>query len=378
MDVEPFKLKSFFSRHLRPSSLFGLSFSDAENWKWQEIIDLADSESRGLWEKAMSSKVPVSGLLQEEIARQYSGIDFKGIATFGGAQEAGYHIMRTLLNQGDHVIVITPCYQFLKEIPKMCGADVELLPLKREANFHLDMHTLKKAIRPKTRLLVLNYPHNPTGKLLTTDELREIVDLARFHGIYVLNDEVYKGLELDHKNSILPICSAYEKGIVITSLSKPFGLPTLRIGWAASKCYPILEKATLYRNYTSSRNSELSELMALMIVRNKKKLLARNLEIILKNVKILKEFFARHTKSLSWVPPEGGTMAFPKLLLPIPIDQFVEELYKETNVVLIPGSTFDVQENALRIAFGKTMLQDSLSPFESFLSKKEQKTSLTH
>jgi aspartate/methionine/tyrosine aminotransferase len=372
MNTPIFKLKKFFSKHISRSSHLGLCFSDSENWTWQEILNIADKQSRSFWDRGFAEKVFITSLLQGEIAKQYNSLQPKNISLFGGAQESTYHVMRTLLKRGDHVIVLSPCYQFLEEIPKMCGANVEKIPLLREFGFRLDIELLKKTIRTNTKLLIINYPHNPTGKILTACEIEEIITLARSHGIYLFNDEVYKGLEIDSSKAIRSISDLYEKGIVVSSLSKPFGLPSIRIGWIASQSINILQQAANYRNFTSSRNSELSELMAFMVLRNQKKLLSRNINIISENLRILSEFFQRHSHSLSWIPPEGGTVSFPKLLLPISIDQFVEELSKETKVVLVPASVFSVEENAFRITFGKREMVDSLNLLESFLIKKEK------
>lgn len=372
MDAIPFKLRKFFTKHISRSSLLGICFSDSENWAWQEIIDSADQESKSLWKQSFTTKVSSNPLLQSEIAKQYSQLTPKNISLFAGACESTYHVMRTLINPHDHVIVISPYYQFLGEIPRMCGADVEEIPLLREDNFQLNIDFLKKAIRPNTKLIVLNYPHNPTGKLLTFSEMQDLIALARFHGIFLFNDEVYRGLEFDPQNRLPSLADAYEKGIAVSSLSKIFGLPGLKVGWVASQSIPILQQAANYRNYTSIRNSELSELMALMVLRGQKELLKRNLNIILENMETLSLFFKRHPQSLSWVPPQAGTLAFPKLLLPIPIDSFVEEFIKETKVILVPASIFGVRENAFRITFGKKEMPQSLSLLEAFLIKKEK------
>ncbi len=372
MDVPPFKLKSIMFEHLKSSSLMGLCFSDGERWSWQEIVDHADEESRGLCERAMKEKVMSSPLLQREIASQYDSLQSENIGLFGSAQESGYHVMRTLLNPGDHVIVVTPCYQFLKEIPKMCGADVLEFPLQREENFKLNGERLKKAIRPNTKLMVLNYPHNPTGVDLSLREKKEIIDLAEAHGIYVLNDEIYRGLEFNENSRSPSIADLYERGIVITSLSKVFGLPTLRVGWVASQDKTVIKGAAALRSYTSSRNSELSELFAFMVLRGKNELLARNRAIILKNYALLSQFFDRHQQSLSCEPPQAGTMAFPKLLLPIPIDKFVAELHQETSVFILSGSAFDLNDNSFRITFGKKEMAHSLTHLEHFLKIKSK------
>ena len=205
--------------------------------------------------------------------------------------------------------------------------------------------------------------------MLTQQEMNELIKIARKHDIYILNDEIYRGLEHGEGKKTDSIVEGYEKGIVISSLSKIYGLVGVRIGWVASKDRALIEQAKAFRRYTSSRNSELSELFAYMALNCREQLLARNRAIIQQNLKLLSDFFARNQDSLSWVPPEGGTLALPKLLLDRPIDQFVDELYQKTQVVLVPDRVFDRDENAFRIAFGKQSMPEALLMLEDFLKQ---------
>ena len=165
------------------------------------------------------------------------------------------------------------------------------------------------------------------------------------------------------------IADAYEKGISLNVMTKSFGLAGLRIGWLATRDVNFLEEAGSYKLYTSICNSAPSEILAIMALRAKDQILKRNRSIMLKNLKILDEFMERNQKSLSWVRPQSGTMALLKLLLPLSVETFTEDLVRTEGVLIMPGSVFDLPGNFFRIGFGKKSMPGILERFESYLQK---------
>src|SRR6185503_19819804 len=146
-----------------------LCASDAETLRLGDLLALADPEARALWD-ALSlgyTEAPGHPLLRAEIARLYPGLSPDRILTFAGAEEAIFAVMNVALAPGDHAVIIVPAYQSLHAVARAAGAEVTLLPLDREAGWALDLHALRRAIRPETRLIVVNFPHNPTGALIT-------------------------------------------------------------------------------------------------------------------------------------------------------------------------------------------------------------------
>lgn len=368
MKIPPFKLEEFWKKY-EFTAPYLLCCSDAESWKLNEILELADSETKMLWESLNLGYTESPGLplLRKEIAKLYSHIDSEQVLTFAGAEEGIYCTMRTLIEPGDHVIVIDPCYQSLKTLPESFGAHVTSILLDSEKGWRLSLKDLEKAFRSNTKLLVLNYPHNPSGAVLDKEVFEGLIKLARQHGTYVFCDEVYRYLEIDEGDRLPSIADVYEKGITLNVMTKAFGLAGLRIGWLAAQNMEFIQAVGSYKLYTSICNSAPSEILALIALRAKDKILKRNREIMLNNLEILDSFMKRHPKILSWNRPQSGTMAVIKLLLPVSIEKFAEELVEQTGVLIMPGPVFDLAGNFFRIGFGKKNMKEVLNRFEQFL-----------
>jgi aspartate/methionine/tyrosine aminotransferase len=368
MNLPPFQLEEFWKKY-EFTSPYLLCCSDAESWNLHEILALADSESRELWESLSLgyTESPGRPILRKEIAGLYSSIKSDQVLTFAGAEEGIYCLMRTLIQRGDHVIMIDPCYQSLGTLPQSFGADVSRVALRFENNWKLELEEVEKVWRPDTKLLILNYPHNPTGTLLEKEVFEGLIALARTSGAYVFCDEVYRYMEIDEAKRLPSIADSYEKGIALNVMTKAFGLAGLRIGWISTQDSGVLHNAGSYKLYTSICNSAPSEILAIIALRSKEILLERNRKIILENMSILDSFIERNKTALAWAAPESGTMTVLQLLLPVSVEKFCEELVEKTGVLIMPGSVFDLSGNFFRIGFGKKNMRQILSRFEQFL-----------
>ncbi len=370
MKIPDFKLEEFWKKY-EFSTPHILSLSDAEPWGLKEILALADSESLDLWENLHLGYTESPGLplLREEIARLYSTLDKDGLFTTAGAEEGIYCTMQALISPGDHVIVVTPCYQSLEALPRALGAEVTTVALRPQDKWKLSMEQLKSAFRPSTKFIILNCPHNPTGALLSKDVLEGMIELARAYGTYIFSDEVYYYLEVNEADRLPSIADAYEKGISLNVMTKSFGLAGLRIGWLASRDKEALRKIASYKLYTSICNSAPSEILALMALRAKDVMIKRNRDIMLSNLQLLDRFFKKYDSLFAWIRPESGTMAFPELLLPISVNEFSEKLVREAGVLIMPGSIFDFPGNFFRVGFGRKSMPVALQHFENYLEK---------
>lgn len=370
MKIPDFKLEEFWKKY-EFTSPYLLCCSDAETWTLQELLDLADPDSKKLWQSLALgyTESPGNPILREEIAKLYSSIKSNEILTFAGAEEGIYCTMRVLIEPGDHVIVIDPCYQSLSSLPQTFGAEITAIQLKPENRWNLNLEEVKRSFRPNTKLLILNYPHNPTGAVLDKNVLNELIELARNNETYIFCDEVYRYLEVDESQCMSSIADLYEKGISLNVMTKSFGLAGLRIGWLATQDVNFLKKVGSYKLYTSICNSAPSEILAIMALRAKDQILKRNRNIMLKNLKVLDEFMERNQKSLSWIRPQSGTMAVLKLLLPLSVENFAEDLVRTEGVLIMPGSVFDLPGNFFRIGFGKKNMPSILERFETYLQQ---------
>lgn len=368
MNIPPFKLEEFWKKY-EFTTPYLLCCSDAENWGLEELLSLADPDSKKLWQSLTLgyTESPGHPLLRKEIAGLYASLSAEHVFTFAGAEEGIYCAMRVLIQPGDHVIVVDPCYQSLAVLPEKFGAEVTVIQLKIEDRWQLDLTEVQKAFRSNTKLIVLNFPHNPTGTILQREVQDGLIQLAKTNGAYIFCDEVYRFMELDEALRLPSIADEYDRGISLNVMTKSFGLAGLRIGWLATCDVSFLKEAGSYKLYTSICNSAPSEILAIMALRAKELILKRNRDIMLTNLKILDAFMERNRHYLSWVRPQSGTMAVLKLLLPLSVEKFAEDLVEAEGILIMPGSVFDLPGNFFRIGFGRRNMPDILERFEAYL-----------
>lgn len=378
MKLPEFKLEEFWKTY-EFTAPYLLCCSDAETWSLQEIVSMADPEAKKLWESLRLgyTESPGHPLLRQEISQLYSTLNADQILTCAGAEEGIYCSMRVLIEPNDHVIVIEPCYQSLVSLAQSMGAEVTTIRLKPETRWKLNLEEVRQAFRSNTKLLILNYPQNPTGTLLDPVVQEGLIELARTSEAYIFCDEVYRYMEVEESMRLLSLADAYEKGIALNVVTKSFGLAGLRIGWLATRD-PILKKISSYKLYTSICNSAPSEILAIIALRAKAHLLGRNRQLMLVNLQLLDQFVERNSKSVSWIRPQSGTIAVLKLLLPMSVEIFAQDLVKTQGVLIMPGSVFDLPGNFFRIGFGKQNMPDILSRFEKYLQLEASRHATAH
>ncbi|MCC6810553.1 MAG: aminotransferase class I/II-fold pyridoxal phosphate-dependent enzyme [Deltaproteobacteria bacterium] len=367
MRIPPFRLEQFFARYeFNVAHL--LCASDVEGVPLAELLALADPETRTRYDGLKLGYTEAWGdpLLRAEIARDYAKIDREHVLVCG-AQEAIFLTMNTLLGPGDHAIVAFPAYQSLYEVARAAGADVTLLRLEAGAGWQIDPQALKRALRPTTKLIVVNYPHNPSGALITQETQREVVAVAREAGVHLFFDEVYRFLEHDRNERLPPAADLYDKAISYSAFSKAYGLAGLRLGWLATEDRALLERILAMKDYTSICQSAPSEALALIALRARDKLVARSLEIIRTNLELCDAFFAEHEDVFAWKRPKASSVALVRYKRPERADAFVERLVQATGVLLLPASAFELDTNDLRIGFGRRGMAAGLEKLGAYL-----------
>ncbi len=208
------------------------------------------------------SEAPGSLLLRTMLADTYHDTGPQNILVTTGAIEANFLLFNVLLSPGDHVVAVYPAYQQLYSVPRAIPCDVSLWTLRPENGFRYDLKELRHLVTPRTRLVVLNTPHNPTGVALSTEELREVYDIAGSVGAQVLCDEAYRWIEMpDSPPLACPVRDLGEHGISVGTLSKPFGLPGLRVGWIAGQ-EELIAACWAMRDYVSLSPAKLSDALA--------------------------------------------------------------------------------------------------------------------
>ncbi len=369
MRMNIFKLEEYLSHH-EFSASYLLCCSDAESFSMKEILDMASAEEKHLWDTLRLGYTEPQGLpfLRTVIADTlYPSLTKENILCFAGAEDGIFCSLHTLCTPGDHVIVLTPAYQSFYEIPPLQGALVTCLPLREENQWKLDIDEVKRAITPKTRCLVINFPHNPTGQVLSQQELKSLVDLCAAHDLWLFSDEVFRLLGTPPQEWAAPAAEIYPKALSLGVMSKAFGMAGLRIGWIACQNRELLKKIEQTKHYTSICNSAPSEILSVMALKNAKLILARNNQIITSNLQLLDAFFQQYHKLFEWIRPQAGCIGFVKYKGQDSIENFAKHLVQKRGVLLMPGSIYDFPGNYFRLGFGRKNFPEGLHQLTEFL-----------
>lgn len=357
MKIEPFLLERWMTRHethvkfdIAESGILPLSTRDLLAFEPEArraatldaLVDLplGYSEARG------------TEALRSQLAATYAGVSADQILVTTGAIEANYLLFHELLSPGDHVIAPFPAYQQLYSVPRAIGCDVSLWPVGPETNYRYDLNRLEALITPKTRLIVVNTPHNPTGAMLSPDEAAAVYAMADRVGAWVLGDEAYRWLTVPGGDPFAPpMIERGPRAISVGTLSKPYGLPGLRIGWIAAP-EDIVQRCWGQRDYITLSPGKLNDALARLALSHHDRIVARNQEIITTNLAIAQAWMTRRADRLQWTPPRGGLLALIKYDYPVLSLELADRLALEYSVMLAPGSAFGYEYH-LRLGIGQ-------------------------
>ena len=299
----------------------------------------------------------------------YKTLNIENIVPTHGASGANHHVFYSLISPGDRVVSIMPTYQQLYSIPESYGADVQILHLSKENNYLPDLEKLRRLVKPKTKMICINNPNNPTGALMSEQMLREIVEIARSADAWILCDEVYR--HLSQEDGWCPsIVDLYEKGISVSSMSKVFSLAGLRLGWIATHDMSVVKSCLSHRDYNLVSCGVFDEMLAAEALKHRDKLLERSRKIVRENLQILDDWVGSEPH-VSYVKPKAGTTALVYYDLDISSYEFCEEMYKKTGAFVTPGDCFEVP-HSMRIgyAYGKQDLIDGLKAISEYIAMK--------
>ena len=248
-----FRLETYFSRW-EFAARHHLTASDAQTMSMAELLALADDEDRAAWDTLTLGYTETFGdpLLREAIASTYERVGADDVICFAGAEEALYLTMQVLLGPDDHAVVLTPNYQAAETVPAALCA-VTGVALDPDRDWALDLDAVKAAIRPNTKVVSVNFPNNPTGKLIPVADFAALAAMCDERGIHLFSDEVYRGLEIDPNRTLDQAADLSAGALSLNVTSKSLGLPGLRIGWIA--CRDAETRAALERPSTTRRSA---------------------------------------------------------------------------------------------------------------------------
>lgn len=366
MQLPPFKLERYFAKY-EFNVQYTLCSSDCESVTTGALLDLESDARERLEQLALGyTESPGAPTLRQAITRIYTTVQPEHVLVHTGAEEAIYLFMHAALTSDDHIIVHAPGYQSLYEVAASIGCEVTRWNGRQKKGWALDLEELRGMIRPNTRVIVVNTPHNPTGYLMPRADYEQLNHIAREHDVILFSDEVYRESEYDAGRRLPSACDVNDTAVSLGVMSKTYGLPGLRIGWVATHNAKIYERMAALKDYTTICNSAPSEFLAEIALRHREQLAQRNVKLITRNLELLDTFFEKRADQFSWVRPQAGPIAFPKLLRG-DVDAFCHDAVTNAGVLLLPGTLFDDTGNHFRIGFGRQNMPDALAQLERFL-----------
>ena len=289
--------------------------------------------------------------LREAISGLYPGTDLDNVLVTSGSAEANFIAIWTYLEPGDELVLMLPNYMQIWGVARSFGIKVKPFHLREELNWGPDLEELKKQLSPKTKMIAVCNPNNPTGAVLSEKEMKEIVRLAAEVNAWIYSDEVYRGAELEGKET-QTFLGMHDKVIICAGLSKSYALPGLRVGWLVGP-KDMVEKAWASHDYTTISPGILGDRVATLVLQPdmRKKVLSRNRKILNENLALLEAFVKKHKILFKLIPPRAGAVAFPGYTMKINSTELMMRLIKEKSVFIVAGDCF-LLDRYLRIGYG--------------------------
>ncbi|MBI5201437.1 MAG: pyridoxal phosphate-dependent aminotransferase, partial [Elusimicrobia bacterium] len=338
--MRPFLLERYFAKHEFTAPHL-LSSSDCDGWSQKELLSLADAETLALWDGLALGYTQSRGLplLRREIAKQYRGVSEEQVLV-AAPQELIFLAMSALLHKGDRIACTFPGYQSLYEVAHATGCQVDRWEPDESRGWRFDPERLAKLLTPRTKLVVVNFPHNPTGALPSKEDFAEIVRLTKERSIPLFSDEMYRNLEHDEADRLPAACELDDRALSLSGMSKSFGLAGLRIGWLVAKDPEVYRRLTELKDYTTICSAGPAELLALAGLRARETILARHRSRIARNLGVLDAFFRRRP-DFTWIRPKAGTVGFAGYNRKEPVAEFCDRAVREAGVMVLPSTMYE-------------------------------------
>ena len=377
MRPEPFALERFFARH-EFSARHLLSTSDCQGLDLADLLALADDDALRRWHGLTLGYTESQGLpeLREQVATMYETVAASEVLV-AAPEEAIFLAMNAILEPGDRVVCTFPGYQSLYQLALSIGCDVAFWEPVEAEEWRFDPDRLEELLSRKTRLVIWNFPHNPTGALPSHEDYGRMLALAEEAGAWVFSDEMYRLLERSPGARLPAAVARYQRAISLSGMSKAFGLAGLRLGWVAAHDAGLLATMAGLKDYTTICAPAPSEVLALMALRNPQPILDAHGERVAANVEIAAGLFARQARIVSWIPPQAGTVCFPRLLddpvasgtraMTPSASAFCARVLSDTGVLLLPSTMYGYGDGHFRLGLGRKDFGTGLDVLEAYL-----------
>jgi aspartate/methionine/tyrosine aminotransferase len=346
MQLKPFLLDAWLDTYEHGIE-FNLAASTGPTWTVNDILALADDEvlHRFLNHKLGYSRPAGADSLREAIA-EMQGVSVDNVQVVTGASEALVAMMWLAAEPGANVILPLPGFTTFSALPQSLGLDTRFYRVRRENNFRIDLGEIKRLADAKTKLILVNCPHNPTGATISDADMEDLHAFTSQRGIQLVSDEVYHPIYHGRKTTS---AARLPHATVIHDLSKAFSIAGVRTGWMIEHDAQRRQQYWTARAYFSICNTTTGEILAEIAIRKCAIILKRTQEIATRNLQLLDRFMAEHRDVLGWIPPQGGMTAFPWLLSGEDARPFCQAA-AERGILLAPGDCFDVPSH-FRLGF---------------------------
>ena len=370
MRIQPFAVEEWMNAY-ETGARYNIAETCVDSVSMRELFELAGIDGEAWWREFSARRLTYGDIegapaMLEGVCGLYKTIRPEHVVTCHGAAGANHHLFYSLVEPGDRVISVSPTYQQLTSIPEGYGADLRILRLRKENGWLPDLEELRRLAVPGTKLICINNPNNPTGALMSTELLREIVKIAEDAGAWLLCDEVYRHLTQEDAYSE-SVADLYDRGISVSSMSKVFSLAGLRLGWIACRDAGLRRALLSHRDYNHISCGVFDEAAAAVALAHKDALLARNRGIVRENLRILDDFIQSEPK-LSYVRPRAGTTALVSYEDALDSYEFARRMYEETGAFVTPGDCFG-EPKTLRLGYAcdRETLKEGLAAMGRFL-----------
>jgi len=346
MQLKPFLLDAWLDQYEHDIE-FNLAASTGPSWTVNEILALADDQTRHrfLNHKLVYGRPAGSDSLREAIA-EMQGVPIEAVQIVTGASEALVALMWLAAEPGANVIIPLPGFTTFSALPESLGLETRFYRVRRENGFRIDSDEIKRLADSKTKLILVNSPHNPTGAIIGDGEMEALHEFTAERGIQLVSDEVYHPI---YHGRQIQSAARLPHATVIADLSKAFSIAGVRTGWMIEHNRARRQQYWTARAYFSICNTTTGEILSEIAIRNRDVVLGKTREAATRNLRLLERFMVDHRDVLGWIPPKGGMTAFPWLVSGESDRPFCQAA-AERGILLAPGDCFDVPSH-FRLGF---------------------------
>jgi len=373
MQITPFATEQFYARY-EFTTPYQLCNSDCETVSVETLLEMAGMSLDDLGKLGLGyTESQGNPALREAIAEAYATAQPDDVVVLGTPIEGIYLGARAILSPGDEVIALTPAYDALINMFEHVVGEGGVRRWGFTATptgWVLDLDRLRGLITTRTKLLVVNFPHNPTGYLPSVAQLEAIVGLAEAHGLWLFCDEMYHGLVHSGTPPIPSSADLSGHVVVLSGLSKTYGLPGLRTGWLVVQDAALRESILNWKFYTSICPPAPSEFLAQAAWKVRDALRERSIKQIEHNLRLAEDFFARWPELFVWRRPMAGSTALVGMNVPS-VTAYAERLASEAGVLIHPATTLGYDDRHMRMGFGRAGFGEALAQFEAYLDKNQ-------